>query len=43
MEKFPSYEELIRLLNDAKNVTEGVLSAAELIAEDLGYVIHRYM
>jgi len=34
MEKFPTYQELIELLNDAESVTEGVLSTAEHVAEE---------
>ena len=34
IEKFPTYQELISLLNDAESVTDGVLSTAELVAEE---------
>ena len=34
MEKFPTYQELIELLNGAESVTEGALSTAELVAEE---------
>jgi len=34
MEKFPTYKELIELLNDAESVAESALSPAELVAEE---------
>ena len=34
IEKFPTYQELISLLNDAESVIDGVLSTAELVVEE---------
>ena len=34
MEKLPTYQELIELLNDAESTTGGALSTAELVAEE---------